>query len=684
MASKDVAIDLIVNPKRAIQGIDEVSDRADGASKFLAGLSGVAGAVLLAGVVGAAALGGAVVSSYAEYEQLAGGVTKLFGEADATVSEFAANAAQSAGLSTNQYLNTVTSFSASLISGLGGDQAKAAQVADTAITDMADNANTFGTSMDSLQTTYQSFAKGQFALLDNLKLGYGGTAEEMARLINDSGVMGDSFVATAQNVKEIPFASMVEAIHQVQTEMNITGTTAREASSTITGSFDATKASLTNLVTGLGDANADFDLLVGNLAENAGNLVVNVGTVLERVADALPIIVPALLTAVQTALPMFIDVAASLITAIIEGLVQTAPAMVAGAVPLILKLVTGLLTLLPSVITAGIQIVVAVVQGIAQALPTLIPAATSAIIDGILALVAPENLTAILGAGLALLTGLMDGILTALPILIEALPTIILGIIDFVISAIPQLIQAGIALLLGLIGALPEIISAIVTALPQIIDGVIGGILDAIPLLIQAGIELLISLITNLPQIIATIVMKMPEIITGIVTALINGLGKIVDVGWQLIQGLWQGILSAGDWLWQQISGFVDGVMGWFGDLFGIHSPSTLMRDQIGKNLGLGMAEGILDSRSEVEDAMKQLTSIPSASSFEVSSDLAIAARATVANSGGALGAGGSQVTIIVQAIAPDASVGRAVVTALQEYVRSGGTGLRTVVGAGF
>ncbi|HWK19823.1 MAG TPA: hypothetical protein VNR37_03510 [Microbacteriaceae bacterium] len=606
--AKDVQIDLIVDPKKAIKGIDDVSDRAETASKVLAGLGGFAAGALAVGAAGAAALGGAVVSAYADFEQLAGGVDKLFGDASDSVMEYASRAAESAGLSTNRYLDTVTSFSASLISGLGGDQAKAAQIADIAITDMADNANTFGTSMEMLQTTYQGFAKGQFAMLDNLKLGYGGTAGEMARLINDSGVLNGAFEVTAQNVKDIPFSTMVEAIHQVQTELNITGTTAKEAASTITGSFEATKASLMNLVTGLGDANADFDALVSSLATNAGNLIANVAGVLEQLATGLPQIVPTLLAAVEKLVPTLLEVGARLVEAVLDGLIKMAPALISGAVPLILNLVTGLLRQVPALLTAGVQIVVAVVQGIARALPTLIPSVVKAIVNGILTLTSPTNLNALLKAGLGLVTGLVKGIITALPIIIDALPTIILNIVNFIVGAIPQLIDAGIQLFMSIVAALPDIIHGIVAAIPKIIVGITTALVEAIPALITGGIELFVALIAELPTIIVEIVKAIPEIVVGIVTAFTKPetMARMAQAGMSLIQGLIDGIGSMVGAVVKSVEDVANSIVGGIADFLGIHSPSTVFAD-IGRYSIMGLEKG-LSGRNNISSIMGKLS----------------------------------------------------------------------------
>ena len=241
--------------------------------------------------LGAAAIsvGKEAVANYAEYEQLIGGVETLFKESSKTVQDYAAKAYKTAGVSANKYMEQATSFSASLLQGLGGDTAKAAQLADLAITDMADNANKMGTSIESIQNAYQGFAKGNFTMLDNLKLGFGGTKEEMARLINESGVMGDTLITTGQkgNFATVSFAKMIEAINVVQQRMGITGTTAKEAASTIQGSVSSMKAAWSNLLTSIANDNADLgksvDGFINSVITASKNLVPRVKQVVEGI-----------------------------------------------------------------------------------------------------------------------------------------------------------------------------------------------------------------------------------------------------------------------------------------------------------------------------------------------------------------------------------------------------------------
>ena len=232
---------IAVSNEDANEKIEETSDKAEKTSKKMSSVFGNIGKFMLkaakvavvattAVATGIAGITAKAVSEYADYEQLVGGVETLFKDSSDKVVEYANNAYKTAGLSANEYMDTVTSFSASLLQGLEGDTAQAAEIANTAIVDMADNANKMGTDMASIQNAYQGFAKQNYTMLDNLKLGYGGTASEMARLINDSGVLGDTMTVTADNVNSVSFDKMIEAIHTVQVEMGISGLTAEQRS----------------------------------------------------------------------------------------------------------------------------------------------------------------------------------------------------------------------------------------------------------------------------------------------------------------------------------------------------------------------------------------------------------------------------------------------------------------------
>ena len=305
------------------------------------------------------ALGTSAIQSYAEYEQLIGGVETLFKESSDIVSGYADMAYKTAGLSANAYMETVTSFTASLLQSLEGDTNAAADAANQAVIDMADNANKMGTSMESIQNAYQGFAKQNYTMLDNLKLGYGGTKEEMQRLLEDatslSGIEYD-----ISNLNDV-----YSAIHVIQTELGITGTTAKEASSTISGSVSAMKASWTNLITGIADENQDFDALVDNFVESVGivaeNILPRVETVLvgigQLVEKLLPVIVDEIPVIINDVLPDLVQSGMNLVTCLIDGIQQNLPQIAQGAIDIIMMLVDTFIQMLPQIVEMGLQMI---------------------------------------------------------------------------------------------------------------------------------------------------------------------------------------------------------------------------------------------------------------------------------------------------------------------------------------
>lgn len=360
-----------------------------------------------------ASLAKEVVSAYADFEQLQGGVQKLFGsEASQTVIKNATQAYKTAGLSANEYMETVTGFAASLVSSLGGDTEQAARMADIAIRDMADNANTFGTSMESIQAAYQGFAKGQYTMLDNLKLGYGGTKTEMERLVKDAEALNSTFVAQRYSNGELAlsFADIVAAIDIVQDNMNITGTTAREASGTVSGSIDMMKSAFKNFVIGLGTDSADIDTLLGNVVDSFKDVVKNVQPIIERFIDYIPGVISAVIPVLQQLAPQLINTAVGLFNQLLNAVIQVLPDLIPIAVDAIKLISNTLIQNLPTIIEAGVQLIVGLIDGFAEALPALIEQAPKII--STLANAIINNLPAIITAGVKIIESLIKGLIS--------------------------------------------------------------------------------------------------------------------------------------------------------------------------------------------------------------------------------------------------------------------------------
>lgn len=586
-------------------------------------------AAITAGVT----IGKTAIENYASYEQLVGGVETLFGDSAGKVQEYAASAYKTAGLSANAYMETATGFSASLHQSLDGDTKAAAEKADMAITDMSDNANKMGTSMESIQTAYQGFAKQNYTMLDNLKLGYGGTKEEMQRLLDDatklSGVEYDIS----------SYADIVDAIHVVQTEMGITGTTAKEASTTIEGSINAAKSAFTNLTTGLADDNADIDALIDQMIEAAGTVVDNVAPriiqTINSIVGSVPKIISGLSGVVtgaagqigalaQTLLPQLTQAFFGLISSIIEIMPQLLPQLLSAAVNFFMGILTGLNTVipqlaaqipviitqitttltenLPQIIQAGVLILVNLINGITNAIPSLIEAIIA--LFPVITTALLENLPLIIEAGLNLLIALITGIVQAIPQLIAMLPQIITTIVSTLASMLPQIIEAGIVLLNSLISGIVQAIPQLIAALPQIISSIVNTLIQNLPQIISAGIQLLGALISGLIQAIPSLIAAIPQIVKAIFDTF-----KAInwgELGKNIIDGVINGVKNAASSLINVFKDLASSALDAVKDFFGIHSPSTVMRDQVGKMLPAGMAEGVEEGMDDEEERIRK------------------------------------------------------------------------------
>ena len=474
-------------------------------------------------------LGKSALDSVGQLEQNVGGVETLFGDAADAVIASADRAYQTAGMSANDYMSTVTSFSASLLQSLGGNTEEAAKVADMAIIDMADNANKMGTSMDMIQNAYQGFAKQNYTMLDNLKLGYGGTKTEMERLLADA----EKLTGVKYDINNLN--DVYQAIHAVQEEMGITGTTAKEAASTLEGSMASAKAAWDNFMNGSGDA----DQLADAFATAADNIVKNLAEIIPRFAETLPAlggaiiaqipglvaaIVPAVLSAGQSVLKQLQDAVLDFdFVGTADKVVQMITGFIEG---------DGLGSLLDTLVT----IFTGIVNGISSMLPSLLPALIELISYVVTSLL--DQLPAILDCALELILGLAQGILAALPVLIEALPEVISSIVEFLISAIPQIIDAGIELLMALVDALPVIIDALVDALPQIIKATVTALIAAAPQIAKAGVKLLGALIEAIPVIVVELAKAVPDIVAAIIDVLAELPGLIGEVFAEIVTDL--------------------------------------------------------------------------------------------------------------------------------------------------
>lgn len=546
------------------------SSAAKTATKILGATAAAASAAIVK-------IGKDSLEAYADYEQLTGGIETLFSDAYDTVMSNANNAYKTTGLSANDYMEQVTSFSASLLQATKSNTEEAAKYADMAMTDMADNANKMGTPMESIQNAYQGFAKQNYTMLDNLKLGYGGTKEEMERLLADA----EKISGVKYDISNL--ADVYSAIHVVQEELGITGTTAKEASTTIQGSVSMMKASWENLLVGIADDNQDFDLLMSNFVDSVitvgnnviprvetiiggiGNLISSlVETVLPQIVEKVPPLIEGMLPTVSTALSTLISSIATMLPELVNTVVNVLP-----------QILTEITSLLPTLIYAGIDIVLALISGITDSYQDIIDAIIDIVFIIVEELLDPDQLCNIINAGIEMIFALANGLVDAIPQLLPVIPEIIDNVVRTLIGLLPELIPVAI----------------------QLITLFAKGLITSIPILAE-----------NLPIIIDTIIHTFETVDWG-------SIGKFIIQG--LIDGLKSMISSLGD----AVVNIASGISESFKSALGIHSPSKLFMEYgiyTDEGYAIGIAKGadnIYKSFNEL-DLTSKISNLPSASEF--------------------------------------------------------------------
>lgn len=601
-------LDMVATVSLDSTGYNAEMDKMSGkASKVMGTIKKfVAGAAIGAAVVKTAKAATSLVSSavdaYGNYEQLVGGVETLFGAQGMSLEEYAksvgksvseakaqyeqlgaaqdivmanaANAYKTAGLSANAYMEQATSTAASLVSSLGGDTKKAAEMADMAIVDMSDNANKMGTSIENIQNAYGGFAKGNFTMLDNLKLGYGGTKEEMERLLEDA----EKIKASQGEVADYSidsYADIVEAIHTVQDEMGIAGTTAKEASTTIQGSLGMVKAAWENVLTAMGEGDTD------KLFENMKALTDSVKTFLDNLV---PVIVKSL------------DGIAMLVGHTISALAEQLPELLGALLPAIISMVEEVLSVitelmpdivsiivenLPMLLDAGMSIILALINGLAYAMPDLIPAMIEAVVSMVYVIL--DNLPLFIDAAVDLIIGLAEGLMEALPILLETAPQIIERLTSELIGNAEMLISAAL----------------------QVVMVLVDGVVRNLPLVIQAAIQIIASLVSGIAKSLPKIV----EAAGSLIRTFIDTVGKIKwgDIGKNILRGIANGIRNGISIIKDAIHAMATDAFESAKNFFGIHSPSTLFEKFIGWMLPRGTAKGIEEETPTAVSAIEDM-----------------------------------------------------------------------------
>ena len=548
-----VSLDGIDRAERELNNFTNTGEQSSSKLSKLGGIAKTVGKGLLVGtgavVTGAIGLVKQVSSSYGSLQQSIGGIETLFGKSAQKVIDNANNAFKTAGMSANDYMQQVTSFSASLLQSLGGDTEKAADAADMALRDMSDNANKMGTSMEAITNAYQGFSKQNYTMLDNLKLGYGGTKTEMERLLADaeklSGVKYD-----ISNLNDV-----YQAIHVIQGELGITGTTALEAGATIEGSFGSLGAAWQNFLAGLGNPSADMATIVKALAEAIAGAVKNVTPVIDNMVKVLPTVVSSLVDAVKTMLPTLIETFTGVITEVINAIVDLLPTAIPLLMDCIMTVVEAILTNLPSIIDAILLLISTLISDLSSMMPTLVPLITKIVTQ--IATSILDNLPTIIEALLSLLNNLTKAVIDALPQLLEAVPQLISQLAKVIIECMPMITMAGIQLFGELLKSLPEIVVQITEMLPEIIEQIGAMFVEASPQLMEASMMMWKTILDALAGVFNSIFKLIEDSFNKYINRVQNE-AKVIGDFWS---GVWSQIGAFFSNIGQSISNFFSDVV---------------------------------------------------------------------------------------------------------------------------
>lgn len=506
-----------------------VTDKLGNGLKTAAKVGTAAVAVASAGIV---ALTSSAVKSYAEYEQLVGGVETLFKDSADIVKGYAAEAYQTAGMSANQYMENTTSFAAALLGSLDGDTTAAAEHANRAMISMSDNANKMGTDIDSIVATYQSLSRGNMAMLDNLKLGYGGTKAELERLIADAASYTDiqKEMGVTVDASSMSFDNIVNAIAVVQGHLGIAGATALEASTTIEGSVNAMKAAWTNLVVGVADDNADFQTLIDNFVSSTGTALDNIlprveiaiGGVSDLIENLFPVIMDRIPQIIAENLPKIASAGVAIIESLVTGIGNNLPLIVSSTIKIVNVLINRFIQLLPQIIQLGLDLMVALAEGIADYLPVLIPTIVFVVSEIVKTLTAPKNLGKLINASIILMTAVVEGIMNALPIILSTAPNIISSLAEGIINATWRLWEAS----------------------KTIVISIGENIVDAAWRLLSSGVNIVKTIVEGIEQGLWRLISKGKEIIDSVKEGIMGKINNATTWGKDLIDNFIGGIKS--------------------------------------------------------------------------------------------------------------------------------------------
>lgn len=531
----------------------------------------------------------------AKLQQSTGGIETMFKSSADKMKKFASEAFKTVGVSANEYMENVTSFSASLIASVGRDTDKAANIANTAMIDMADNANKMGSSMESIQNAYQGFAKQNYTMLDNLKLGYGGTKSEMERLLADaekiSGVHYD-----ISNLSDV-----YEAIHQIQGKLEITGTTALEAATTLSGSMASMKASFTDLL-GAISTGGDMGTALGNLGQTISTfLFSNLIPMLFNIVKSIPAGIIGFFTEF---IPQFVETAVNAVTSWGQGFIDGLPALQEKIGELWENAKTFVTEKLPEWIEKGREMLSNLITGFAEKFPEWLEKVTEFVKNGIDYLT--ENIPQWVEKGGEFIVNLITGFVNKIPEFMSKFGEFMTKVFEFIKTNYPAWIQRGVEITVKLIEGIVKTIPKVLLTIGKLLLQMIGKLIEALPKFLKAGVDFIGKLIEGLFSMLGGLTKGAGEITQGAIDAIKAIFGGAFDIGKNLVEGIWNGMKSVGGWLKDKVGGFFGGIIGGAKKVLGIHSPSTVTYD-MGRNLNIGLANGISGNLSPVDKAMDEL-----------------------------------------------------------------------------
>ena len=533
------------------------------------------------------------VKSFAELEQNIGGSEAVFGEFASSIQKTAEQAYRTMGTTQSEYLATANKMGA-LFQGSGLDAQRSMDLTTQAMQRAADMASVMGIDTQSALDAVTGAAKGNYTMMDNLGVAMNATTLEAYRV--SQGM--DTAFSKMSNAEKAELAMK----YFFENTTQYAGNFEREASETISGSIGQLTAAVQTWVAGLGNSEADITVLTQNIVNAFRDVVANVVPVVENIVATIPTVLATLMPAINQLLPMLLTIGADVINTMLEGITSALPALVSAAKPIISVLVTGVVKNLGPIIKTGVEILLSLIDGIADTLPDLIPMAVEVIETVIEGLV--DNLPKIVETGINVLASLIQGLTNAIPKLVQFLPRIIQTIVQTLTQKLPQIIQMGITTLTSLIKGLTDALPQLIQMLPTIITTFVSTITKNLPQIIQMGVQILVSLIEGIVSSVGNLASAGWEIVKTLVGTLASLPSEMWDIGKEVVSGIWEGISDSYTWIKNKIKGWVGNVTKFIKNLFGIHSPSTVMRDEVGKYLALGIGEGFTDEMKYVAKNM--------------------------------------------------------------------------------